>query len=876
MDSAQNTSAERILRTVEGLVRCMLRDATTQNDGSNTNVSGAEKGAGIGTDAMDVDSEATSGSAQQVRPIVGEERIKSLIDRITPSVVSDEMHVVDIIRKKLLRDDPSNRKAMRFNYLHSKLEAMSVPQDRWAILYFLSSLSDQNVTSTASSTSGSRHALPQQAPLPFFGLQNLEFSNRARERERARELNNRDREERTNAATQPDTATSTASRHDSMQENVRHRRAAAGMTASDETTASGAETASTLRNGEVDESMLLRDLMFIFQGIDGKLVRFEPDSGTCIIDPNSFCAALQHELTEYFRLIAVLESHISKEPSATKHSASSTRSGLTLKRLIVWTQDFLQRLRLMSVLVDCCQGLQGGALVSMIHDYTQHGDPIIQQFINHMLEKVSTPFYVMLQRWIYEGELEDPRTEFFIACNPDVEEQDLWQKKYCIREDMLPAFIGDSLAKKILSIGKSLNFLRHSCDDADWLAQNHGVGKTLKYGDIAELESSIDAAYMGTSQRLLHLLLTKFKLMEHLTAIKRYLLLGQGDLIQHLMESLGPSLNQSANVLFRHNLTGTLESALRSSNAQYDDPDVVRRLDVRLLEISPGDNGWDVFSLDYHVDSPINTILTPTAMHQYLRMFNFLWRLKRVEYALSSAWRQQTTGARALRPIQQLVPELHQCRIVCSEMIHFVYQLQYYILFEVLECSWDELVKCIESKTTDLDSLIEAHTKYLRDVTSKGLLSAASPHDHLQKQSLMMPRLLQVLNTILEYKGAQDRLYNFALAEIERRERLQKTADRRTQMGQWGLTDEDQELDRIPDEQFEELVPFLLRSVNEFAMKFKRELADLLWNLAIDGQESDLRFLSFRLNFNEFYISSNSSHPLHGAARRTATTSSIA
>jgi len=199
----------------------------------------------------------------------------------------------------------------------------------------------------------------------------------------------------------------------------------------------------------------------------------------------------------------------------------------------------------------------------------------------------------------------------------------------------------------------------------------------LKYGDIAELEGSIDAAYVGTSQRLLFMLKTKFKLMDHLTAIKRYILLGQGDFIQHLMESLGygciswmygtqclyrkvsngrhkplrSNLSQPANILFRHNLTGTLETAIRSSNAQYDDPDILRRLDVRLLEISPGDSGWDVFSLDYHVDSPINTIFTPVAMHQYLKMFNFLWRLKRVEYALSSAWRRQTTSARAIRPI---------------------------------------------------------------------------------------------------------------------------------------------------------------------------------------------------------------------------------
>jgi gamma-tubulin complex component 3 len=74
-----------------------------------------------------------------------------------------------------------------------------------------------------------------------------------------------------------------------------------------------------------------------------------------------------------------------------------------------------------------------------------------------MLERISVPFYIMMQRWIYEGELEDPRGEFFIACNPEIEEEDMWQKKYYIRQKMLPAFIGDSLAKKVFCTTKGLS-----------------------------------------------------------------------------------------------------------------------------------------------------------------------------------------------------------------------------------------------------------------------------------------------------------------------------------------------------------------------------------------------------------------------------------
>ncbi|CAG8731061.1 7839_t:CDS:2, partial [Funneliformis mosseae] len=302
----------------------------------------------------------------------------------------------------------------------------------------------------------------------------------------------------------------------------------------------------------------------------------------------AFCSALQRELTEYYRSIAVLEAQVTKQVEGEQVSSQ----GLTLKRLLVWTQDSLLKLRIMSVLVDCCKKQRGGALVSTIYHYTNHGDPFIQQFINNTLEEVSRPFFEMLQRWIYEGELEDPFEEFFVACDPNVLEEQLWQLKYLNRVKMQPTFISTLLAKKIFSIGKSLNFIRYSCHDSDWVVTNGkvtGADKLLKYGDIIALESSIDATYTATSQRLLSILFTKFKLKEHLTALKRYLLLGQGDFIQHLMAQLGSGLSKPANTLYRHNLTGTLEAAIRASNAQYDDPDILRRLDVRLLEVSPGD-----------------------------------------------------------------------------------------------------------------------------------------------------------------------------------------------------------------------------------------------------------------------------------------------
>ncbi|CAJ0632189.1 7153_t:CDS:10 [Entrophospora sp. SA101] len=573
--------------------------------------------------------------------------MRILGSRMTPSIVNDEVHISDLIKKKLIRDEnQSSSKALRFTNLFSKLQSKKIITQKWGILYFLLSISDQ---------AGSDKNLKLVNTTPIEQM----FSH---------------------------------------------------------------------PNKEISEAQLLRDIVFVLQGIEGQHIKFEKGSSSYIIDSKMTITYstrdLLHRLTELGWLYRRVNEYV-------KINFNDPSIGL-----VVWSQDYLLKFRLMSVLVECCKQQRGGALVSTIYKYTYNGDPFIQNFINNILEEVSKPFFEMLQRWIYEGELEDPFEEFFVACDPNVEEEDLWQSKYKIRKDMQPTFISSLLAKKIFSIGKSLNFIRYSCNDNDWIINN--------------------AKPTGADKRL----------------------------------------SKPANTLYRHNLTGTLEAAIRASNAQYDDPDILRRLDVRLLEISYGDVGWDVFSLDYYVDSPINTILTPSAMNQYLKLFNFLWRLKHVEHDLSFAWRRNMTSARTLHQIEG----------------------------KVVECSWDELVTNINKKCVDLDSLIEAHNKYLTNLTSKCFLNTSNN---------------------------QDELYNFTIKELMHRENINIVSEiRQGKSRNLGDTDEEKS-SFLSDDSKEKLKPIQAR-FNEIA---GFEVVDLLTTLA-HLQDTDLRFLNVRLDFNEFYSNS--------------------
>lgn len=135
----------------------------------------------------------------------------------------------------------------------------------------------------------------------------------------------------------------------------------------------------------------------------------------------------------------------------------------------------------------------------------------------------------------------------------------------------------------------------------------------------------------------------KFNLMEHLGALKAYLLMGSGDFHQSLMDGLHEVLSKDAGGVFRHTLVAGLESAVRSSNAQYDSEDVLNRLDVTLMTKSPGETGWDVFSLDYRINtSPLNAVVDSSCMEAYRRCFTLLWKMKRVEWTLAQTWRSST------------------------------------------------------------------------------------------------------------------------------------------------------------------------------------------------------------------------------------------
>lgn len=86
----------------------------------------------------------------------------------------------------------------------------------------------------------------------------------------------------------------------------------------------------------------------------------------------------------------------------------------------------------------------------------------------------------MLSRWLLDGEINDPCNEFFIEAKTIISAERLWHDKYHVRISMVPSFITNSQAKKILATGKSINFLRQICKDNGQLPGREQLQKLFK------------------------------------------------------------------------------------------------------------------------------------------------------------------------------------------------------------------------------------------------------------------------------------------------------------------------------------------------------------------------------------------------------------
>ncbi|XP_053765700.1 gamma-tubulin complex component 3 isoform X6 [Panthera pardus] len=706
--------------------------------------------------------------------------VRVIGSNFAPTVERDEFLVAEKIKKELIRQRREADAAL-FSELHRKLHSQGVLKNKWSILYLLLSLSEdprKQPNKVSSYAALFAQALPRDAhstPYYYARPQTLPLNYQDRGTQSAQSSGSVGSSGISsigvyalNGPTPPPQSLLPGQPHhtpgvgDCLRQQLGSRLAwtlTANQPSSQTTTSKGLPN-TVSRNvtrprregdasgaGEVTEAALVRDIVYVFQGIDGKHVKMDSVENRYKVEAKANLSKSLRDTTVRLAELGWLHNKIRKY--------TDQRS------------------------LDRSFGLVGQSFCAALHQELKE-------------------YYRLLSVL---------HSQFFVASDPAVKTDRLWQDKYTLRRSMIPSFITMDQSRKVLLIGKSINFLHQVCHDQTPTTKMIAVTKSADSPqDAADLftdlenafRGKIDAAYFETSKYLLDVLNKKYSLLDHMQAVRRYLLLGQGDFIRHLMDLLKPELVRPATTLYQHNLTGILETAVRATNAQFDSPEILKRLDVRLLEVSPGDTGWDVFSLDYHVDGPIATVFTRECMSHYLRVFNFLWRAKRMEYILTDIRKGHMCNAKLLRNMPEFSGVLHHCHILASEMVHFIHQMQYYITFEVLECSWDELWNKVQ-QAQDLDHIIAAHEVFLDTIISRCLLDADS--------RALLNQLRAVFDQIIELQNTQDAIYRAALEELQRRLQFEEKKKQNEVEGRWGVTAAEEEEENRRIQEFRESIP---------------------------------------------------------------------
>lgn len=508
-------------------------------------------------------------------------------------------------------------------------------------------------------------------------------------------------------------------------------------------------------------------------------------------------------------------------------------------------------MRSISEILQTCKNLKGGPLSTALYEHLYNGNPIHKNLAESFLKAACRPLQSMLSHWLLDGEIKDPHNEFFIEEIKEVSSDRLWHHKYRVVNARMPVFVSKPLARKILVSGKSINFLREVCEDKSpikgreelKMAFENNIEDLFAPVPDSKLHEMIDQVYLNTSKKVLDIALGPYRLLEHLQAMRKYLLLGQGDFINLLMENLKDELDRNARDLYQHALFSIVASSVRATS-QFDDAQILEHLDVKLVHAIDGDRGWDIFTLQYTVHGPLATILELN-MGKYQELFKPLWKAKHTEFVLDNIWKNQMLNAKRLGgDFRELAPITYRLHAYTSEMIHFIHQMQYYILFEVIECSWVAFIKRVQSAKA-LDDILEAHEQFLNAVRVGIFL------DNETKQTLYL--LLDIIyDSIMKLEHWQQNFYETIFIEKDARKVFEDGIVKSEAKGTYGLTAE-MRMERDDEAKcFEHLMSSMRKELDGIGNSYEKYVHDFLLQLT-SSKDPNLQRFGIRLDFNEFY-----------------------
>ncbi|KAL8168618.1 UNVERIFIED_CONTAM: Gamma-tubulin complex component 2 [Gekko kuhli] len=517
----------------------------------------------------------------------------------------------------------------------------------------------------------------------------------------------------------------------------------------------------------------------------------------------------------------------------------------------------------------------GGSTLSLLHDKTFNytGDSQAQELCLYLTKAASVPYFEILEKWIYRGIIHDPYGEFMVEEHELQKEKiqedyndKYWDQRYTLVQQQIPSFL-QKIGDKILSTGKYLNVVRECGHDVTCPVAKEVI-YTLKEREYVE---QIEKAYNYASKVLLDFLMEEKELVARLRSIKHYFLMDQGDFYVHFMDLTEEELKKPVEDIIPTRLEALLELALRMSTANTDPfkddlkiylmpHDLITQL-LRVLAIETKQekaiihaeptelslSGLEAFSFDYVVKWPLSLIINRKALTRYQMLFRHMFYCKHVERQLCNVWISSKAAKQYSLHSSKWFAGAFTLR---QRMLNFVQNIQYYMMFEVMEPTWHVLEKNLKS-ASNIDDVLSHHTSFLDNC--------------LKDCMLTNPELLKIFSKMMSVCV----MFTNCMQRFSHSMKLDKELGRLT-VEHGTMRGPPTEQERVEESARKQLANRLLAehadalhvtsgfeaTISKFDSNFSAHLLDLLDKLSLystnDCEHSMINII-YRLDFNGFY-----------------------
>lgn len=460
----------------------------------------------------------------------------------------------------------------------------------------------------------------------------------------------------------------------------------------------------------------------------------------------------------------LLEKYMAEVVSWQQHFRDET---LTLSGLRVQIHSTIHSL---SILWQACvvvEARKGGSLINalmILKERTYEGDGGADHILAILLCDTCAPFMARLLEWLQLGVLTyDPHEEFMIVQR-DVQS---WENRYELSSNNILEgfFMTESIVGQVLATGRYWNALRF-CENSSFDVNHDNPDldpKGLQYGtSLAVVSAFVQTKYHQASTTLVRVMKDEFRLLEALRLMKRYFLLEHGDFFVNFLDCAEEELLKDVSQISRNRVQHWMNSCLHILEQHPPCNNVVTPLGLRCrfaadgltdhldrlhsasggidtheawtpmrhtysgaLGNSKGElTGLDSFYLDWvSIPFPTSIVLSQKAQECYQLLFRHLFLAKFVERRLVSIWKDH----QMLKELQALRGPMGATFLLSQRMLHFIQNLIYYSMFEVVEPQWIEMEKAISTPEADkeqtVDDILEIHTLFLQRVLEACLLT---------------------------------------------------------------------------------------------------------------------------------------------------------